>query len=96
MSNLSIPFIDTSNVLYTQSDMNFTYTATQNCIMCGTIESLAHSSATVYLNDVRVGGHYTTLDLTSSLFLPIKAGQTVRYESSKFNSDCPLHVFGIF
>ena len=96
LSDLSIPFIDTSKVLYTQTAMNFTYTATQDCILAGTQETSGSAASEILLNNVRVAGNYSAEgDLTTSVFLPLKKGQKVKYTSNKFNSSYPLRIFAL-
>lgn len=96
ISNLHVPFIDTSKVLYTQSAKEFTFTAIQDCILAGTMETSGTAAATIYINNIRVGGCYSAANsITASIFLPLKKGQVLRYESNHFNSAYPMHIFGL-
>ena len=97
VNNLSIPFINTSNALYTQSQANFSYTATEDCVIAGSIEAGGSSSVVAYVNNVRVGAGYNGAgkDITVSLFIPLKKGQTFKLESNKFNSSYPLKAFAL-
>ena len=96
MNNLSIPFINPSNVIYTQSEQNFSYKATQDCVVVGTIETSGTNASTIYVNNVRVGGTYSAAkDVTSSVFMPLKTGQTFKAECGKFNSTYPLRIFAL-
>ena len=97
VNNLSIPFMNTSNVLYTQSQANFSYTATEDCVIAGSIEAGGSSAVVAYVNNVRVGAGYSGAgkDITVSLFIPLKKGQTFKLESNKFNSSYPLKAFAL-
>lgn len=96
MNNLSIPFIDTSKILYTQTEKIFSYTATQDCVVAGTIEPSGTNASSIYVNNVRVGGTYSAVkDVTSSVFIPLKTGQTFKAECGNFNSAYPLRIFAL-
>lgn len=96
LSNVSIPFIDTSRVLYTQNNKNFTYTATEDCAVVGTIETSGANSSTIYINDVRTGGAYCQSgSVTVSVFLPLKKGQILKVDAGAFNSSYPLKIFAL-
>ena len=94
--NSSIPFINTSRVLYTQSGIKFTYTATENCIVAGTVETSGTAACTIKIDNMRVGGLYSMAgDVTSSVFLTLKKGQTLFVETNRFNNSYPLRIFGL-
>lgn len=95
---------DTDNLIttLTGSTTTQTYTATEDCILCGTVASNSESGScgirvvdgggNILYSPCVFSNNVSELDFYMSVYLPIKSGTIITYKSATAN---PIYVYGI-
>lgn len=98
VENISVPYIDTSRKLTTlQNDVM--YTATEDSVVVGYVNTKNAASASIYIDGVQMGVFYNNNQNNDSgnVYYPLKKGQTVRFhtaDTTKFHQ-IYICVYGI-
>lgn len=88
-------FINTARPITSGSySSSFSYTATEDCILCLQIIANANDSATAYIDGVKICAEWSASIHTSPLLIPMKRGQTATATSSN-PSTASYDVYGL-